>query len=84
MLHCCLVEKFVSAKLHGILFATTCPSFSCIVADIFELLFSVKSMAGDSKDSSFLKRALRGVRAVICVKVCIYYAVLLFCLHNDY
>lgn len=27
----------------------------------------VESMAGDSKDHSFLKRALRGVRAVICV-----------------
>lgn len=27
----------------------------------------VESMAGDSKDRSFLKRALRGVRAVICV-----------------
>lgn len=66
-----LANRIVSAKLHNILFATTSCNCSYIVADIFELLFSVKSMAGDSKDSSFLKRALRGVRAVICVNVCI-------------
>lgn len=71
MLQYCPVKRIVSAKLHDILFDTTCCSFSCIIADIFELLFSVKSMAGDSKDPSFLKRALRGVRAVICVNVCI-------------
>lgn len=92
MLHYyCFVKRIVSAKLHGILFDTTCHSFSCIIAHIFELLFCVKSMAGDSNDRSFLKRALRGVRAVICVNVCIstlsvLYNVcfLLFCQHNDY
>lgn len=29
-------------------------------------------MAGDAKDKTFLKKALRGVRALICPDVCMY------------
>lgn len=30
----------------------------------------LKSMAGDAKDKTFVKKVLRGVRAVICPVVC--------------
>lgn len=34
------------------------------------LVMFLKSMAGDANDKSFLKKALRGVRAIICPNVC--------------
>lgn len=37
---------------------------------LMDLVFSFKSIAGSSADSSSLKKALRGTRAVICTNVC--------------
>lgn len=37
---------------------------------LMDLVFSFKSIAGSSTDSSSLKKALRGTRAVICTNVC--------------
>ena len=48
------------------------------INDVDETIFfmmciiALKSMAGDTRDKPFLKRALRGVRTIICPNVSIY------------
>lgn len=53
------------------------------------LVMFLKSMAGDANDKSFLKKALRGVRAIICPNVCmsgtsLSLTYILFHTHHDF
>lgn len=42
-----------------------------IFSDSYVIDIVLKPMAGDEKDKTFLKKAVRGVRALICLNVCI-------------
>lgn len=44
------------------------------MADDMVIFSSTKSMAGDASNKTFLKKALRGVRTIICPSVSVFMA----------